>query len=150
MANLYYQLDCIWNQLKHKLLGIPIRNFLKQIFETGKPKSRLLLLMATHLKKKKHGSRKLCFVPTCPHSCWKGNLSCCWGIHWPVLEPSTWVKTASNEWIQFFKLNTKWGIKTQDIQITMKTKLKFKHPINKWVCEFNRQFSKKEILITNK
>lgn len=37
MADLDFQLYCIWNQLKAKLLGIPVRNFLGQTSEGRNP-----------------------------------------------------------------------------------------------------------------
>lgn len=68
------QLDCVWNQLKPKLLGSVD---LDQVIQSRKthPKSGPHLLMAANIKR--HGRRKFYSLPVCPHSYWKVNLSWC-------------------------------------------------------------------------
>jgi hypothetical protein len=72
IANFAFELDCIWDPLKHKLLSTLwmtslVEDFLGGLLEMGiHPKSGWLLLMA--IQWQGHEGRDLCFLPSYPHS----------------------------------------------------------------------------------
>lgn len=82
LANLHCQLDYQWNELKHKLLVIPVKAFLKQIIWSSKTHHEcgLHLLVTAQRKGLKRGN--IAF------SCWQAHLSRCRDIPSLMLEPT--------------------------------------------------------------
>ena len=91
-THLGYQLDCIWNQLKHSCWALLCaRHFLHQIIwsRMTQPKCEWPLPVVAHIKG--HGGRNGCFfffLPACHQSCWQIHLLCCCGIP-STLEPTS-------------------------------------------------------------
>lgn len=101
MTNFGFQINYIANQLKLKLLGIPLRNFLYCIIcgKNSYPKSVPYFLAAAHFKRHKISRHFL--LPYCPPSHWQLYLSCCWEMSSLILEPTY--------------LGCKCGLKTGDL-----------------------------------
>lgn len=84
----WFQINYIYNQLKLKLLGIPLRDFLYCIVcgKNSYPKSVPHSLAAAHFKR--HEISKHFLLPYCPPSHWQLYLSCCWEMSSLILEPT--------------------------------------------------------------
>lgn len=73
------QLDGIWNQIKGKLLGTPVRDLINQFIWSGKthPKCGWHLPVAAQIKEVKEAERVVLLLPACHCPPQPGYLPCC-------------------------------------------------------------------------